>query len=83
MLESGAMGDGTIDDTKALQRAADEHLVLFVPYGTYMVSDTVTLRDGARVFGEGLSMIQLMKASPGMLVFFGILYVAFPQKDAL
>jgi len=65
VLDSGAKGDGTTDDTAALQDAANRHLVLFVPFGTYVVSDTISLRDGARVVGEALSMIRLASHAPG------------------
>jgi hypothetical protein len=65
VLDSGARGDGTSDDTVALRTAALEHLVLFIPHGTYVVSDTISLRDGARVIGEGLSMLKLADDAPG------------------
>jgi Pectate lyase superfamily protein len=41
-----ARGDGTTDDTEALQRALNEHVgrhhVLFFPKGTYLISRTLT-----------------------------------------
>lgn len=42
----GAKGDGTTDDTAALQKAINEHTghgrILYFPPGTYLVSDTLT-----------------------------------------
>jgi len=62
----GAVGDGKPDDTKALQRALDDLVkhekacVLYIPAGTYRLTDTVkTVRkahtdcQGVTVVGEG------------------------------
>ena len=40
----GVKGDGTTDDTRALQAAVDAHRVLYLPSGFYIVRDTITLR---------------------------------------
>ena len=32
---AGALGDGITDDTKAIQKAIDEHDVIYVPEGSY------------------------------------------------
>jgi polygalacturonase len=40
----GAKGDGTTDDTQALQRAIATHRVLYLPTGRYLVSDTLLLK---------------------------------------
>jgi Pectate lyase superfamily protein/SMP-30/Gluconolactonase/LRE-like region len=40
----GAHGDGTTDDTEALQRAIATHRVLYFPSGRYVVSDTLRLK---------------------------------------
>ncbi|GJC97654.1 glucan 1,3-betaglucosidase [Colletotrichum higginsianum] len=60
----GAKGDGTTDDTVALNNlfnyvTADPsaYLVAFVDAGTYYVSDTVFIPPGARIVGEALASI--------------------------
>ena len=39
----GAFGDGRHDDTKALQAAILQSRTVFVPFGIYMISDTLVL----------------------------------------
>lgn len=65
VLEYGATGDGTTDDTAALQAAmnAAAGRALFIPRGTYIVSDTVRVRAGSTVFGEPGTVISV----PGRL----------------
>ncbi|HEY0263095.1 MAG TPA: glycosyl hydrolase family 28-related protein [Granulicella sp.] len=40
----GVKGDGTTDDTAAIQKAINEHPFLYIPSGRYIVRDTITLR---------------------------------------
>ncbi len=49
--DCGVIGDGTTDDTDALQRAIDEHHTLFLPKGAYRVSRTLRLRANTCLFG--------------------------------
>ncbi len=42
--DAGARGDNKTDDTKAIQRAIDEHRTVYFPAGRYIVSDTLRLR---------------------------------------
>ena len=65
VTELGVVGDGETDDTAALQRAIDQHAELFLPEGTYVVSDTLRLRPDSRIFGEMWTFIQLRADSPG------------------
>ncbi len=48
----GAMGDGKTDDTAAIQRALDAHangnIIIYLPKGTYLVSDTLRWGKGSR-----------------------------------
>jgi glucan 1,3-beta-glucosidase len=46
LLEAGAKGDGTTDDTEAIQKAIDgltEGQILYAPHGAYVVSKTITI----------------------------------------
>lgn len=40
----GAIGDGTTDDTKAIQDAIDKYPTIYVPQGWYRVSETIQLK---------------------------------------
>ena len=40
----GARGDGTTDDTKAIQDAIDKYETIYVPQGWYRVSETIKLK---------------------------------------
>ncbi|KAM5347264.1 hypothetical protein ACJ41O_010269 [Fusarium nematophilum] len=52
----GAKGDGKSDDTAALnyafEAAANMSAVVYVPYGVYVIKDTVTIPVGSRVIGQ-------------------------------
>ncbi|KAI0200912.1 pectate lyase superfamily protein-domain-containing protein [Astrocystis sublimbata] len=57
---SGAKGDGTTDDTAALQKAIDgatNGKVLFLDYGLYKVTGTLKIPAGAKIIGEGYPVI--------------------------
>ncbi len=47
----GVKGDGSTDDTAALQKAIDQHPVLYFPSGRYQLSDTLTLRPDSVLIG--------------------------------
>jgi hypothetical protein len=47
----GVAGDGVTDDTTALQNAINEHQVLYLPSGRYVVHDTLTLRPDTVLIG--------------------------------
>jgi polygalacturonase len=40
-LEAGCKGDGVTDDTAALQAAINAHQIVFIPWGTYLLSQTI------------------------------------------
>nr|POE99422.1 glucan 1,3-beta-glucosidase [Quercus suber] len=58
---SGAKGDGTTDDTKALQSAinsaASAGKVLYVDHGDYVVTSTLVIPPGSKIVGESYSVI--------------------------
>jgi Pectate lyase superfamily protein/SMP-30/Gluconolactonase/LRE-like region len=47
----GVKGDGTTDNTAALQKAIDEHPALYFPAGRYVLTDTITLRPDTVLIG--------------------------------
>ena len=47
----GAKGDAKTDDTAAIQKAIDEHPVLYIPSGNYVVTDTIHLRADTVLIG--------------------------------
>jgi hypothetical protein len=51
VLDAGARGDGSSDDTRAIQAAIDRHPVVYFPSGRYRVSDTVRLKPDTVLIG--------------------------------
>ena len=47
----GAKGDGTTDDTKAIQAAIDQYENIYVPQGWYRITETLKMRPGTRLIG--------------------------------
>jgi sugar lactone lactonase YvrE len=62
----GVKGDGSTDDTAALQQAIDTHRVLYLPSGRYMVNNTLTLRPGTVLIGlhPYLAQVDLRDSTP-------------------
>ncbi len=58
--EFGAVGNGKADDTAALQRALDTCQAVYLPQGTYRVTDTLFLREGGALFGFNPISTQLV-----------------------
>ncbi|KAI1371077.1 glycoside hydrolase family 55 protein [Hypoxylon crocopeplum] len=58
---SGAKGDASTDDTAALQSAIDSAAsagkVLFLDYGIYKVTGTLSIPTGSKIVGEGYPII--------------------------
>jgi sugar lactone lactonase YvrE len=54
----GVKGDGVSDDTAAIQKAIDEHKVLYIPEGRYIVSNTLHLKPDTVLIGLHPSMTQ-------------------------
>lgn len=69
VTDFGISNDGNTDVTVALQAAitksAQAGAVLFLPYGTYRISDTITFPVNSRVLGEAWSVIKVAKNSEG------------------
>ncbi|KAH8698403.1 pectate lyase superfamily protein-domain-containing protein [Talaromyces proteolyticus] len=58
---AGAKGDGVTDDTSALSSifaaAANMSSIVFIPYGVYVVTDTVKIPIGSRIIGQAWPQI--------------------------
>jgi sugar lactone lactonase YvrE len=54
----GVAGDGTTNDTVAIQKAIDRHRALYFPSGHYVVSDTLTLKADTVLIGLHPTMTQ-------------------------
>tara|TARA_R100000388_G_scaffold22352_1_gene17016 strand:- start:3634 stop:6621 length:2988 start_codon:yes stop_codon:yes gene_type:complete len=64
----GATGDGSTDDTTAIQAAltaASGNSKVFLPKGTYMVSATINIPSNTHFVGEGKSSVIKMLSSVG------------------
>ncbi len=63
----GVIGDGTTDDTAALQQAINAHRVLYLPAGHYVVSDTLMLKPDTVLIAlhPTLTQIDLLDETPG------------------
>jgi hypothetical protein len=51
VLDLGAKGDGAADDTAAFRKAIAEHKAIYVPQGSYRISDTLTLGQDTALIG--------------------------------
>ena len=57
-----AQGDGRTDDTAAIQRAIDDHEVVFLPKGCYLLTQTLELKPHTKLIGVGQTMSLLVPA---------------------
>lgn len=53
----GAVGNGVADDTSAIQAAVEaaNGRTVFVPSGTYIISEEIVLKDGMTLIGDGFN----------------------------
>ncbi|MCB8998670.1 MAG: SMP-30/gluconolactonase/LRE family protein [Bacteroidales bacterium] len=51
LKELGAKGDGETDDTEILQKAVQDHRVIYVPQGWYLLSKPITLKPNTVLIG--------------------------------
>jgi hypothetical protein len=63
----GVKGDGATDDTATLRRAIEQHRVLYLPSGHYLIRDTLTLRPDTVLIGLHPTLAQFVLAdnTPG------------------
>jgi hypothetical protein len=66
----GAVGDGIVDDTAAIQRAINTGKSIYFPAGTYRMSTVYMANRGQTVMGAGwgLSFIQMIAAGKGFVI---------------
>ena len=64
----GAKGDGTTDDTKAIQAAIDQYENIYVPQGWYRITETLKMRPGTRLIGlhPFATQFRLDESSPAL-----------------
>lgn len=60
-----AKGDGVSDDSNALQRAIDEHDVVFLLKGHYLVTRPIILRPETKLIGVHLIFSNILAEHPG------------------
>jgi hypothetical protein len=67
VTDLGAKGDGTSDDTAAFRKAIAEHKAVYVPQGSYRISDTLTLGPGTALIGlqPSETRLILLPSTPG------------------
>jgi hypothetical protein len=65
IVDCGATGLNVSDDTAALQACIDKCEAVFLPYGIYLVSDTLRLNSKSALIGEMLTNIYLAKGAAG------------------
>lgn len=53
----GAVGDGIVDDSLAIQKALDAHNMVYVPPGTYRTTVPIVVAYGKTLYGAGNSSI--------------------------
>jgi hypothetical protein len=66
-LELGAKGDGTTDDTAALQHAVDTQRIIYLPGGRYRLTNTLRLRPDTVLIGlhPSTTQLDLADSTPG------------------
>ena len=65
ITDCGATGLNKTDDTAALQACIDRCPAVYLPYGIYRVSNTLTLTSKTALIGEMLTNIYLVAGAPG------------------
>lgn len=65
--EFGAVGDGVVDDTDALQRALESSRIVFLPKGIFRISRTLAVPPGAALVGIS-NHLAILAPLPGTFV---------------
>lgn len=64
VVDFGARGDDEIDDTEAFRAALAKHRKVFVPKGSYLLSETLVLAPDRHLLGVA-KHLSILQASPG------------------
>jgi Pectate lyase superfamily protein len=66
----GAIGDGSNDDTSAIQLALNARGMIYIPSGTYKITSTLTVYGNTELFGAGLgvSILKWYGATSGRII---------------
>jgi hypothetical protein len=64
----GALGDGVHDDTKALQKCIDAEKSIVFTQGTYIISNTLNLHPGVKIYGSNGAAIKPAANMSGTLL---------------
>lgn len=63
-IDFGAKGDGSTNDTTALQAAVDTGLEVYIPLGTYLVSNPINISTASQIV-RGAGYLTIIKATNG------------------
>lgn len=77
----GAKGDGVADDTSAINAAIDVSEVVYIPKGTYLVSQTIVMKSDLHIFGDGKTSLLKASAVFPIIEFGGINTTAFTAPN--
>jgi parallel beta-helix repeat protein len=73
----GALGNGVVDDSNALQAALNAENVIVLPTGTYIINKTITLKSGTKIYGKPGAIIKAGTNMKGTLQTLGrYLYIS-------
>ena len=62
LIDLGAKGDGTTDDTEAFKKAIAQHQAIYLPTGRYLVSETILLKSNTVLIGLNPITTQIVLA---------------------
>lgn len=61
----GATGDGTTDDSAAIQSALDLQGQVYIPAGTYLINTTLRIKSNTKLYGDGVEATILKEGGDG------------------
>ena len=61
----GAKGDGTTDDSAAIQAALDLKGHVYIPAGTYLINTTLRIKSNTKLYGDGVEATILKEGGAG------------------